>query len=154
MKKGWALLAAMLLSMQVLARPLQALDDGELAGVSGGDGVSFAAHIALNDPTLSGAVTDSRLSTGFQVDGKTTYIVIRNLRGTIDVSPMNLSVQKKPDGSDYLALTLPETLRYGNWGYESLSAQADPLAPVTESLGRVNVNGALHFQGQMRFWAH
>jgi hypothetical protein len=148
------MLGGLLLRTHLAANPLQALDDNDLAEVSGRDGVGFAAHIALNDPTLNGAVTDSRITAGFHVDGNTTYIVIKNPRGTIDISPMNLSARKKPDGSDYLALTLPETVRYGNFGFESLSVQSDPTAPVTESLGRVNINGTLNFQGQLRFWAH
>lgn len=154
LKKCLRMLGGLLLSAHLAAAPLQALDDNDLAQVSGKDGVGFAAHIALNDPTLNGAVSDSRITTGFHVDGNTTYIVIKNLRGTIDISPMNLSARKKPDGSDYLALTLPETVRYGNFGFESLSVQSDPAAPVTESLGRININGTLNFQGQLRFWAH
>jgi hypothetical protein len=137
-----------------LAQPPQALDDAELSDVSGADGISFAMHLALNDPTLVNPVTDSRLSVGFDVDGRTTYVVIKNLHGMIDLATMNLSARKKPDGSDYMALALPGFVKYTNFGYESLSVQTNPLAPVTESLGRFNVNGTLSMQGEFRFWAN
>ena len=57
------------------AGALRALDDQELAQVTARDGISFAAHISLNDPTLVGAVSDSRLSLGFNGDGQNRYIV-------------------------------------------------------------------------------
>jgi hypothetical protein len=130
-----------------------ALDDTSLSQVSGRDGVSFAMHLALNDPAQPGAI-DNRLSIGFHVDGNDTYLVVNKLHGLIDMFDANLSVQKKPDGSDYLALSLPATLKFTDFGFDSLGAQADPLAPVTESLGRMNLNGTLSMQGQFRFWAH
>ncbi len=130
------------------------LEDSDLSQVSGADGVSIAMHFSLNDPTLPNPVTDSRLSMGFTVDGQTNYIVIKNLRGTIDMFAVNLSVKKNADGNDYVAVGLPGTLKYTNFGYESLSVQSDPLAPVTQSLGRINVNGTLSMQGELRLWAH
>lgn len=147
-------LLACLIAAPAHAQSLKPLDDGELAQVSGGDGLGIAAHISLNDPTLPGAVTDSRFTVGYRVDGQTTYIVIRNPRGTIDIAPFTLSAHKKPDGGDYMALTLPESVRYGNFGFESLSVQNDPFGPVTDSLGRFNINGTVTMQGQFRFWAH
>lgn len=130
------------------------LDDAELAGVSGGDGISIAVRVSINDPTLPNPVTDSRISMGFNVDGRDTYIVIRNPRGKIDMFGITLDVEKKPDGADYLAVGLPAYVKYTDWGFESFSAQSDPAAPVTESLGRFNMNGTMHMQGQVRMWAH
>lgn len=132
----------------------QAMDDSELATVSGGDGINFAMHLSLNDPTLPGAVTDSRLTMGFNVDGRNTYIVVKNPRGTIDMFGMSLNVEKKPDGSDYVAIGLPQYTKYGDFGFESLSVQTDPMGPVTESLGRFNLNGTVTMQGELRLWAH
>jgi len=136
------------------AQAQQALDDSELANVSGGDGINFSMHLSLNDPTLAGAVTDSRFTMGFNVEGRNTYIVLKNPRGTIDMFGLNLNVEKKPDGSDYVAIGLPQHTRYGDFGFESLSVQADPQGPVTESLGRFNLNGTVRMQGQLRLWAH
>jgi hypothetical protein len=134
--------------------PLRALDDRELSEVRGGDGIAFAAHIVLNDPTLVGAVSDSRLSLGFKGDGQSTYLVIKNLRGTVDMFAFSIGVNKKPDGGDYVAIGLPGYVKFSNFGFESLSVQGDPLAPVNSSLGSLNVHGGMALQGQFRLWAH
>jgi hypothetical protein len=134
---------------------LQALDDKELAQVSGQDGISFAAHISLNDPTLVGAVADSRLSLGFNGDGQNRYIVFKNVRGMVDMFAVTLGVQNRSDGGgDYIAIGLPEYVRYTNFGFESLSVQTDPNAPVTGNLGSLNINGNVSLQGQVRLWSH
>ncbi len=150
-------LAAILLSVPALlqAAPSKPLDDNELSGVNARDGISFAAHISINDPTLVGAVTDSRLSLGFHDGAEPRYIVLRNVRGTVDMFAIGLNVQARPDGSgDYIAITLPSQVRYTNFGFESMSVQNDPNAAVTGNLGSVNINGSLQLQGQFRMWAH
>ncbi|HAT33171.1 MAG TPA: hypothetical protein DCW29_20685 [Janthinobacterium sp.] len=134
--------------------PARALDDAELSQVSGRDGISFAAHVVLNDPALVGAVSDSRLSLGFQAGGQSSYIVVKNVRGTVDMFAVSIGVQKKPDGSDYMAIGLPGYVRYSNFGFESLNVQSDPLAPVTGGLGSMNLNGTVSLQGQFRMWTH
>ncbi len=137
------------------AGELRALDDQELSQVRGGDGISFAAHVVLNDPTLVGAVSDSRLSLGFSGGGQNRYIVFRNVRGTVDMFAVSLGVQTRADGGgDYIAIGLPGYVRYTNFGFESLSVQNDPTAPVTGNLGSLNINGTLSLQGQVRFWGH
>jgi hypothetical protein len=140
--------------MSNAAAQARALDDSELALVAGGEGISIAMHLALNDPALANPGADSRLAFGFDVDGKKTYLVFRNLRGMIDMFGLKLDIASRPDGGDYSAITLPVLLKFNNFGFDSFSAQADPLAPVTESLGRVNINGSLSMQGQLRLWAH
>jgi hypothetical protein len=137
------------------ADPLRALDDTELSQVSGGDGISFAAHVVLNDPTLVGAVSDSRLSLGFKGDGVNRYIVFKNVRGTVDMFAVSLGVQNRSDGGgDYIAIGLPGYVHYTNLGFESLSVQMDPNAPVTGNLGSININGTVSLQGQVRLWGH
>jgi hypothetical protein len=81
-------------------------------------------------------------------------VVLRNVRGVIDMSTINIDVHQRPDGGDYVALTLPGTVRFKNFGFESMSVQNDPLAPVTNSLGSFSVNGEINMQGQVRMWAH
>ncbi|MTW13031.1 hypothetical protein GM658_20710 [Pseudoduganella eburnea] len=150
-------LAALLLCVPALlqAAPSTPLNDEELSGVNARDGISFAAHISINDPTLVGAVTDSRLSLGFHDGDVPRYIVLRNVRGTIDMFAIGLSVKSRPDGNgDYIAITLPSQVRYTNFGFESMSVQNDPAAAVTGNLGSVNVNGNLQMQGEFRIWAH
>ena len=137
------------------AGPLQALDDKELSQVSGRDGISFAAHVSLNDPTLVGAVADSRLSLGFNGDGQNRYIVFKNVRGMVDMFAVTLGVQNRGDGGgDYIAIGLPGYVHYTNFGFESLSVQTDPNAPVTGNLGSLNINGNVSLQGQVRLWSH
>ena len=147
----------LILSSLVLAGHVFAqtpLDDEALSDVSGADGINFAMHLSLNDPTLANPSSNSRISMGFNVDGRTTHVVVRNLRGAIDVFGLSLDVEKKPDGTDYLAIGLPAHVKYTDLGFESLSVQTDPAAPVTESLGRLTVNGTVNMQGQLRMWAH
>jgi hypothetical protein len=136
------------------AAPQKALDDAELSGVSARDGIRFAAHIVVNDPTLVGAVTDSRLSFGFH-DGAPRYIVLRNVRGTVDMFAIGINVQARPDGNgDYIAVALPSQVRFTSFGFESMSVQNDPNAAITGNLGSVNLHGSLQMQGEFRMWAH
>lgn len=146
--------AGMCISVGAIAQGLAPLDDKDLAQISGGDGINFGTHLALNDPTLPGAINTGRFSIGFNVDGRTTYFVADNLSGTIDFFGLNLDVKKKPDGTDYVAIQLPEYVKFTNFGVEKMGVQTDPLAPITNSLGGVNLNGTLSMQGQFRFWAH
>ena len=152
-------LAAMTIALGITSSlvyaQVQPLDDDALSKVTGRDGISFAAHISLNDPTLVGAVSDSRLSLVFTGDGQNRYVVIKNLRGTVDMFAVNLSVQQRNDGGgDYIAIGLPSYVRYTNFGFESLSVQTDPSAPVTGNLGSFNLNGTVSLQGQVRLWTH
>lgn len=150
---GWALLA-MAACTQAVAGP-RALDDEEMAQVTGQDGISFAAHLVINDPTLVGAVADSRLSLGFNGDGQNRYLVIKNLRGTVDMWAVSLGVQQRSDGNgDNIVIGLPGYVHYNNFGFESLSVQTDPTAPVTGNLGSLNINGNISLQGQVRLWSH
>lgn len=136
-----------------LAAP-KPLSDTELSGVTGGDGVSFAIHLELNQPDANGQVGDSRLTIGQTVDGRTTYTVIKNPSGIVDMVGLNLSANTADDGTPYVALTLPGYVKFTNVGFDSLSVQADPRAPVTDSLGRFTMNGTMQMQGQLRLWSH
>ena len=147
-------LSCLLCGGALAGQPLRPLDDGELSEVSGRDGIAFAAHIVLNDPTLAGAVSDSRLSLGFKGDGQSSYLVIKNLRGTVDLFAFSIGLNKKPDGGDYVAVGLPGYVKFSNFGFDSLSVQSDPLAPVNGGLGSLNVHGGMALQGQFRMWAH
>jgi hypothetical protein len=130
------------------------LDDSELAAVRGADGISFAVRLELNTPSADGSVGDSRLWIGQQVDGRTTYTVVKNLGGVVQMVGLNIAARTAPDGTQYLALTLPATTRFTDAGFDSLSVQADPRAPVADSLGRFTLNGEWAMQGQLRMWSH
>jgi hypothetical protein len=97
---------------------------------------------------------DSRLWIGQQVDGRTTYTVIRNMSGVVQMVGLSIDAKSAADGTSYVAMTLPTMTRFTDAGFESLSVQADPRAAVTESLGRFTLNGELQMQGQLRLWAH
>ncbi|GAB2879431.1 hypothetical protein GCM10027277_55910 [Pseudoduganella ginsengisoli] len=148
------LLLLMLCCCAVRAGEMKQLDDEALGQVAARDGVSIAAHIVINDPTLVGAVADSRMSLGFGGDGAQRYVVLKNVRGVVDMAGVHVDVAKKPDGTDYVAVTLPGYLKFSNLGFESLSVQSDPLAPVASTMGSVNINGTMNMQGQLRIWAH
>jgi hypothetical protein len=140
-----------------LAGP-QPLADEELAQVRGADGISFAVRLQLNRPgdgTMGGGTSgDSRLMIGQTVDGRTTYTVLKNIGGVIQMVGLNISPQTATDGTNYLALTLPAWTKFTDTGFDSLSVQADPRGPVTQSLGQVTLNGELQMQGQLRLWSH
>lgn len=149
-----AAISALCISADVLAQTPLPMDDTELEQVSGGDGIGIAVHFVLNDPSIPG-MTENRRTWGFKdTNGDSTYLVFQNMHGKIDMFALGIDVEKKPDGGDYVALTYPTHLRFTNFGIDSISAQTDPTAPVTGSIGGFNINGNLSMQGQMRFWAH
>jgi hypothetical protein len=131
----------------------QALPDSELARVSGADGISFAVNLNLNRQP-DAATADSRLTIGQKVDGRTTYLVVRNIGGVIQMVGLSLSPQAASDGTNYVALTLPGYARFTDTGFDSISVQADPHGPVSGNLGRVSLNGEMTMQGQLRLWSH
>jgi hypothetical protein len=131
----------------------QLMADEELSQVRGGDGISFAVRLQLNRPG-DGSTGDSRLTIGQAVDGRTTYMVFKNIGGLIQMVGLNISAQASADGTNYIALTLPAWTKFTDTGFDSLSVQADPRGPVTQSLGQVTLNGELQMQGQLRLWSH
>lgn len=139
---------------QTAAAAPTALDDGELAAVRGGDGVSFALRLELNTLAAGGVPGDSRLWIAQVVDGRTTYTVLKNVSGVIQMFALNISAQTSADGMPYLALTLPSYVRFTEVGFDSLSVQTDPRAAVTDSLGKFTLNGVWSMQGQLRLWSH
>jgi hypothetical protein len=108
--------------------------------------------VVLNDPTLVGAVSDSRLSLGFS-GGRA-----EPLHRVQERARHGGHVCRQPRRADAHRWRrrlhrhrLPGYVHYTNLGFESLSVQNDPTAPVTNSLGSLNINGTV-LQGQVRFW--
>lgn len=145
-------LLAALVHAAALAGPTP-LSDEELARVRGRDGISFAADVQLNQHggTVGGA---NRLSIGQTVGGRTTYLVVDDISGRIQMLGLGLSANTADDGTNYAALTMPALVRFTNVGADAIGVQADPRAPVTDSLGRITLNGELSMQGQLRMWTH
>lgn len=153
MKRAMCIVALSVAAQCASAAPTP-LDDAQLANVSGRDGVSFAVHLALNQPNLDGTPNNNLLWIGHQVDGRMTYLVIRNLSGVVDITSLSITPTTSPDGQSYLEFGLPGSVRFTNAGFDSLSVQSDPNAPVTSSMGRFTLNGEMTMQGQLRMWPH
>ncbi|MGB9109500.1 MAG: hypothetical protein WCC39_12520 [Telluria sp.] len=147
------LLCALLLTGAAAKAGPQPLPDSELAQVRGADGISFAVDLNLNRQP-DNQTGDSRLMIGQTVDGRTTYIVVRNIGGVIQMVGLNLSAQTAADGTSYVALTLPGYTRFTDTGFDTLSVQADPHGAVSGNLGKVSLNGEMMMQGQLRLWSH
>jgi hypothetical protein len=148
-----SLLFALLLTGAAATAGPQPLPDSELAQVRGADGISFAVDLNLNRQP-DNTTGDSRLMIGQKVDGRTTYIVVRNIGGAIQMVGLNLSAQTAADGTSYVALTLPGYTRFTDTGFDSISVQADPHGAVSGNLGKVSLNGEMMMQGQLRLWSH
>jgi len=153
MKKLLATFALLLPAAAALAAGPKPLPDSELAAVRGADGISFAVDLNLNRQP-DNATGDSRLTIGQKVDERTTYIVVRNIGGRIQMLGLNISPQTAADGTSYVVLTLPAYTRFTDTGFDSISVQADPRGPVSGNLGRVSINGEMTMQGQLRLWSH
>jgi hypothetical protein len=143
---------ALLPNAVAIAGPLP-LPDSELAQVRGADGISFAVDLNLNRQP-DNATGDSRLMIGQKVGGRTTYIVLRNIGGAIQMVGLNISPQTAADGTNYVALTLPGYVRFTDTGFDSLSVQADAQGAVSGNLGKISLNGEMTMQGQLRMWSH
>lgn len=133
-----------------------ALSDDELSAVSGRDGLGLAVHLELNSALLNGATTDSRLMAGFKVDGTTTYAVVHNLAGVMDLIAVTLNVRNRPDGGgDYIDIGLPLFVGFKQLGFRSLAAQTDPFAAIapSASYGQLLLNGTATMTGHIYLWA-
>lgn len=151
MKPRWTPLLGLLLCGAVSAAPMHALDDEELSGVTGG-AVGIAFHLEINNAATR--VADSRIYWGFtDANNLDTFLVVNNLSGVIDAFAITIDLKTRPEGgSDYVEIGLPAVLRFTNFGFESLSVQANPHAPITGNLGRFEIDGQLSFTGQLRIW--
>ena len=145
---------AMCAGAAALAAPVP-LDDDEMSKVSGRDGVSLAVHLELNSALLNGTPTDSRLSAGFKVDGITTYAVVHNLAGVMDLIAVTLNVRNRPDGGDYIDIGLPAFVGFKQFGFRALAAQTDPFAAIapSASYGQLLLNGTATMTGHVFLWA-
>lgn len=129
------------------------LDDEAMAEVTGQDGIGFAVHLEVNSALLNGAVLNSRLVAGFNVEGLTTYAVMLNVGGIIDMYAMTLNLRTRPDGGDYIDIGLPFFLGVSQFGFRAFGAQTDALAPVTNSYGSLLLDGHAAMKGHVYMWA-
>jgi hypothetical protein len=137
-----------------IAAPV-ALSDEDLAGISGQDGIGLAVHLELNSSLLAGVPGNSRLTLGFKVDGTTTYAVLDQLGGVVDLFALTLDVRRRSDGGgDYVDIGLPGFVGFKQFGFRALAAQTDPNAPVapSASYGQLLLNGTGSMTGRVYLW--
>ena len=149
-----SMLTGLVLSASV-AHGAEALTDAQLSEVEGRDGIGMAVHLELNSALLMGADMDSRILMGFKSAGVSTYAVIQNFGGVMDMMGMSLSAKARPDGGgDYLDFSLPVFVGFKDFGFRAMAAQTDPTAPITASYGQILLNGTAQVQGHVLLWAH
>jgi hypothetical protein len=154
-RSAWLLGCIALSGASALAAPAP-LSDDELADVEGRDGVSLAVHLELNSALLDGAAIDSRLLAGFGVDGTTTYAIVHNLAGVMDLVALTFDVRSRPDGGgDVLDIGLPSFVGFRQFGFRALAASTDPNVPVTpaNSYGSLLLHGTASMTGHVVLWA-
>jgi len=108
----------------------------------------MSLHLELNNVPGS----PNRTTVGFAVNGVTTYWVIHNLSGMMDLFNIAFDTVPGPDGNA-VQIALPRQLYFKNFGIDALAAQTDPTAPIGASLGQIKLNGMAQMQGQLLIWA-
>ena len=128
------------------------LDDDELRAVSG-KGISIAVNLQLNTGAIAGNGSDSRVTAGFNVGGITTYAVVQNFGGGLQLFSITIDPSVKADGTPYLAIGMPGFVGAQDFGVHAIGVQTDPAAPITGGLGALVLNGAATMSGQLNVWA-
>ena len=128
------------------------LDDEQLSSVSA-KGISIAVNLQLNAGSIAGTAAPSNIAAGFVVAGTTTYAIVQNFGGGLQMFAITLDPSAKPDGSGYLAIGLPAYLAAQDFGIHALGVQTDLNAPLTSSLGSLTLNGTAAMTGQLNVWA-
>lgn len=130
-----------------LAEP-KAMDNSELSDVVGGDGVSIIADLNINA---------SQVSHSFNVDGVTTYAVMKDVGGGMFVGGVTVDVRNKPDasGDTYIDIGLPGFVAFKKFGFAASGVQTDPQAAIlpSQNLGGVQLNGTGAMTGHFLMWA-
>ena len=128
------------------------LDDEQLRSVSG-KGITIAVNLQLNTNAIAGNAPASNISAGFAVAGTTTYAIVQNFGGGLQMFAITLDPSIKPDGSGYLSIGLPGYLAAQDFGIHAIGVQTDLNAPLTGSLGALTLNGTAAMTGQLNVWA-
>lgn len=128
------------------------LDDEQLRSVSA-KGISIAVNLQLNTGAIAGSATPSTMSAGFVVAGTTTYAIVQNFGGGLQMFTITLDPSAKPDGSGYLSIGLPAYIAAQDFGIHALGVQTDLNAPLSGNLGALTLNGTAAMTGQLNVWA-
>ena len=127
------------------------LDDEEMRAVSA-KGISIAVNLQLNTSAIAGTAPPSNISAGFVVAGTTTYAIVQNFGGGLQMFSITIDPSTKPDGTGYLAIGMPGYLNAQDFGIHALGVQTDASAPLTNSLGSVILNGTASMTGTLNLW--
>ncbi|MBV8123847.1 MAG: hypothetical protein JOY60_10740 [Burkholderiaceae bacterium] len=133
------------------AQAIETLSDEDLSSVHAQDGIGLSGHLQFN--VNAGAI--SNLSLGFNVGGSTSYLVFQQFSGTLDFLGLQVQALSTPAGSavsDVIAITLPTWVGFTNFGVGAIAAQTSPTAPITSSLGQIQLNGSMYLTGQVLLW--
>ena len=130
----------------------KSLDDDELRAVSG-KGISIAVNLQLNTGAIAGNGADSRVSAGFNVGGVTTYAIVQNFGGGLQLYSITIDPSVKPDGTSYLAIGMPSFVGAQDFGVHAIGVQTDASAPIANGLGSLTLNGTAAMTGQLNLWA-
>ena len=129
----------------------KALDDEELRGVSG-KGIAIAVNLQLNTRQIAGTAPPSNIAAGFNVNGTTTYAIVQNFGGGLQLFSITIDPSVKPDGTGYLAIGMPAYVNAQDFGIHGIGVQTDPNAPITGSLGSLTLNGTASMTGTLNLW--
>lgn len=132
------------------------MTDDDLAGVSGA-GVDVLVHLSLNAGVLAGQDIDSRIVMGFNNNGSSSYAVLQNLAGIVNLIAITINMRTRSaaeGGGDYFDITLPQAIEFQQFGVRAIAATSAPDAPITtaNSYGSLILNGALTGTGHFYLW--
>ncbi|MFL6700412.1 MAG: hypothetical protein ACJ8GJ_24850 [Vitreoscilla sp.] len=128
------------------------LDDDQLRSVSA-KGIAIAVNLQLNTSAIAGNSPPSNISAGFLAGGTTTYAIVQNFGGGLQLFSITIDPSVKPDGNGYLAIGMPSYLNAQDFGIHAIGLQTDANAPLTGSLGALTLNGTAAMTGQLNVWA-
>jgi hypothetical protein len=127
------------------------LDDEQLRSVSA-KGIAIAVNLQLNTSAIAGSAPPSNIAAGFVVAGATTYAIVQNFGGGLQMFSITIDPSLKPDGSGYLAIGMPSYLDAQDFGIHAIGVQTDAGAPLAGSLGALTLNGSAAMTGQLNVW--
>ena len=152
MRQALALACMLALAATCAHAERKPLDDDEMRSVSA-KGISIAVNLQLNASAIAGTTDPSRITAGFVVNGVTTYAIVQNFGGGLQLFSITIDPSVKPDGSGYLAIGMPSYLNAQDFGAHAIGVQTDATGPLTGNLGSLLLNGTATMTGQLNIWA-
>ena len=152
MLKRLALACALALAASAAFAEKVPMDDDQLRSVSA-KGIAIAVNLQLNTAAIAGTAAPTNVAAGFVVNGVTTYAIVQNFGGGLQMFAVTIDPSFKPDGTGYLAIGMPAFLSAQDFGAHAIGVQTDATAPLANSLGSLTLNGSATMTGQLNLWA-